>query len=114
LSFCYTDTEISRDGLDESSLGAYCWDGTQWTTPISDSMTVYEDDNCLTLTGAVDQADNCVTNVDQYSAWTLQDTSGDSTPNALLVRSLVARSGFAVGGLLLALTGIVLLLYRRR
>jgi hypothetical protein len=108
LSFCYTDTEISRDGLTESNLGAYCWDGAQWTTPISDSMTVYEDDNCLTLTGAIDQADNCVTNVDQYSAWTLQDTSSASVPNALSLHRLNARSGVIWGGLLLALAGICL------
>ncbi len=77
-------------------------------------MTVYEDDNCLTLTGAIDQADNCVTNVEQYSAWTLQDTSDGALPNALSLRGLVARRGFAWGSLLLTFTGICLLLYRRR
>jgi hypothetical protein len=73
----------------------------------------YKDANYLTLIGAIDQADNCVTNVDAYSAWTLQDTSS-GVPNALSLRSLVARRGFALSGLLLTLAGMGLLLHRQR
>jgi hypothetical protein len=100
LSVCYTETEVA--GLNEADLRAFRWDGAQWTVPISDSLTVHADDNCVTLTG-----------VEPFGAWTLQDTA-DGFPTALTLHRLAARGGWRAVGLALALIGGGLVFARRR
>jgi hypothetical protein len=101
LSFCYSEDEVQ--GLTEANLRAFRWDGTQWTTPISDSLTVNADANCVTLTG-----------IQQFSAWTLQDVGaqGDDGPTAIRLRSKSAHSGLWIAGLLL-IVGAGYVLQRR-
>ncbi len=94
LSFCYTDDEVQ--GLTEANLRAFRWDGAQWTTPISDSLSVKADANCVTLTG-----------VQQFSAWTLQDVGaqGDDVPTAIRLLNLSSLTPWwhGIGGLLACL-----------
>ncbi|MBN2002892.1 MAG: hypothetical protein JXA21_06015 [Anaerolineae bacterium] len=93
LSLCYTDADV--DGLDESALSAFRWDGAQWTTPISTGLTVFTNTNCVQMTG-----------IESLSAWTLKDTSaGNVRPNAIKLHNARPQTAaeIAWGGAILAL-----------
>jgi hypothetical protein len=76
-----------------------------WTLPISTGLMVDTINHCVILTG-----------IEEFSAWTLKDTSvGAATPTAAHVVGLAARGGTShKGWLLLALGGAVAWRRKRR
>ncbi|MBN2002886.1 MAG: hypothetical protein JXA21_05985 [Anaerolineae bacterium] len=102
LNLCYTDDNVEE--LNESALHAFRWDGTQWTTPISTGLTVFENDNCVQMTG-----------IQGFSAWTLKDTSvGTAKPTAAGLRAVTSQTGaWTLGGSMILILGTAGFLRRK-
>jgi len=105
VSFCYTG-ELAAV-TNEGNLRVFRWNTTAmtWTLPISTGLMVDTINHCVILTG-----------IEEFSAWTLKDTSvGAATPTAAHVVGLAARGGTShKGWLLLALGGAVAWRRKRR
>ncbi len=103
LNLCYTDDDV--EGLNESALHAFRWDGTQWTTPISTGLTVFTDTNCVQMTG-----------IEDFSPWTIKDTSmGIAKPTAVGLRAVTSQTGVRIlGGGLVLMLGTAVFLGRKR
>lgn len=82
LTFTYTDDDIS--GIDESTLGAYRWDGSSWS--LLSGSTVNTSANTVTVSSA------------SFSPFALIGTAPASTPAPTPAASVVGGGGGGGGG----------------